>query len=126
MLGQQSVDVAECLMGHHGYLTEAYRKYPNPEKTLAEFYKQNEHLLWIFTEAEEITKLKKELDERFETLQALNEKLQLENLDLRRHLQEQTERIKVLEELAHEAKGIFDFLEKQGIVPQSFTEKEGG
>jgi len=42
-----SVDVVEALMGHSGYLTEVYRKYPDPEKTLKELYQSGEHTLII-------------------------------------------------------------------------------
>ena len=109
------VDIVEALMGHEGYLTEVYRRYS--EEDLAKFYKQGEPSILVFTETNQIIRLRREIDERFKTLQALNEKLQLENLDLRQKLQEQEQRLRQLEELCHEAKRIFDFLEKQGIVP---------
>jgi len=39
------VDVVEVLMGHEGYLTDAYRRLPT--KQLAEYYSKYEHLLYI-------------------------------------------------------------------------------
>ena len=47
-LGKYSIDLTEALMGHEGYLTEVYRKYPNPEKELGEFYKKHMHELCVF------------------------------------------------------------------------------
>ena len=42
------LDVTETLMGHQGYLTEVYRRYPSPEKTLVEFYLKGEESVTIF------------------------------------------------------------------------------
>jgi len=116
------VDITEALIGHEGYLTEVYRRHS--EEDLAKFYKQGEPSILVFTEADQIIKLRREIDERFKTLQALNEKLQLENLDLRQKLQKQEKRVEFLEELAKEAKQIFDFLEKQGVIPPLPLKKE--
>jgi integrase len=83
------VDVVEALMGHEGYLTTVYRKYPDPEKTLAEFYLQAEHTILITTETGDVTKLKKEMEEtkkkaedRAETLQDIVNGLNAKNLKL--------------------------------------------
>lgn len=88
MLGKISVDMAEALMGHQGYLTEVYRKYPEPEKTLSEFYKQNEHLLLIFTDTSEIVKRQNELEERNRQLQQIINGLVYENMQLKTKLNE--------------------------------------
>lgn len=45
------LDVTEAIMGHSGYLTSVYRVYPNPEKTLAEFYLKGESSVTIFGES---------------------------------------------------------------------------
>jgi len=60
--GAFSVDEAEALMGHEGYLTAVYRKYPDPEKTLAEFYEKVEPSLAIFgSPAIDLEKVKEEV-----------------------------------------------------------------
>jgi hypothetical protein len=73
------VDVVEALMGHEGYLTEVYRRYS--QEDLAKFYKQGEPSLFIFTEAEEVGKLRVEIEERNKQLQTLVNGLTAENLE---------------------------------------------
>ena len=80
------IDVAEAIMGHEGYLTEVYRKYPDPEKTLAEFYLKGEHVLLAFTEAGEVSKLRQEIEERNRQLQTLVNGLTAENMELKARL----------------------------------------
>jgi integrase len=75
------VDVAEALMGHEQYLTEVYRRYSMED--LAKFYKQGESALLVFTEAEEIGKLRVEVEERNKQLQTLVNGLTSENLELK-------------------------------------------
>ena len=75
------VDVVEALMGHEGYLTEVYRRYSVED--LARFYKQGEPALLIFTEAQEVSKLRAEVEERNRQLQALVNGLTAENLELK-------------------------------------------
>ncbi|MCD6530740.1 tyrosine-type recombinase/integrase [Candidatus Bathyarchaeota archaeon] len=122
------VDVVEALMGHEGYLTEVYRRYS--EEDLAKFYKQGEASILVFTEAEEIIKLRKEIDERFKTLQALNEKLQLENLDLRQKNLELKSRVKKLEDdfknLEIKLKDLFKELAVSLIIDSSILEEVKG
>jgi len=48
------VDVVKTMMGRKGYLTEASRKYS--VENLSRFFKQDETLKLIFTEAEEVGK----------------------------------------------------------------------
>jgi integrase len=77
--GMVSVDMAEALMGHSGYLTDVYRKYPNAEETLADFYKQIEPSLEVFGRTgEQFSQLKEETT----GLQAVVNRLTLENLSL--------------------------------------------
>jgi len=63
------VDVVEALMGHEGYLTDVYRRYSMED--LAKFYKQGESALLSFTEAEEVSKLRAEVNERNEEFKNL-------------------------------------------------------
>jgi len=90
------VDVAEALMGHEGYLTEVYRKYPDPEKTLGDFYRRGEHVLLIFTEAAEIGKLRQEIEERNRQLQTLVNGLTAENIQLKEKMKELNDSIQDL------------------------------
>jgi len=79
------VDVVEALMGHEGYLTTVYRKYPNPEQ-LAELYLQAEHTILITTETGDVTKLKKEMEDRAGDLQAIVNGLTAKNFDLEKEV----------------------------------------
>ena len=75
------VDVVEALMGHEGYLTEVYRRYT--QEDLAKFYLQGESSLLVFTEAEEVSRLRVEVEERNKQLQTLANGLASENLELK-------------------------------------------
>ena len=82
------IDVVEALMGHGGYLTEVYRRYTVED--LAKFYLQGESALLVFTEAEQVTKLRQEVEERNKNLNSLiitltskNERLETENLEIK-------------------------------------------
>ena len=78
------MDAVEALMGHEGYLKEVYRRYSVED--LARFYKQGEPALLIFTEAEEVGKLRAELEERNKQLQTLVNDLTAEKLELKSRL----------------------------------------
>jgi len=103
-LGALSVDMTEALMGHEGYLTEAYRRYPNPEETLAEFYKKGEHLLLIFTEAGEVNKLRVEVEEKNRQLQQIINGLVSENMELKQKMQTADEKLRQVEDTLQEIK----------------------
>lgn len=75
------VDVVEALMGHERYLTEVYRRYSVEQ--LAEFYLKGEHALLVFTETQEVSKIRKEIEERNQQLQTLVNGLTSENLELK-------------------------------------------
>jgi len=75
------VDVVEALMGHEGYLTEVYRRYSMEQ--LAKFFLQGESALLVFAEAEEVSKLRVEVDEKNKQLQTLVNGLTAENLELK-------------------------------------------
>jgi integrase len=78
------VDVAEALMGHEGYLTEVYRRYTTED--LAKFYLQGEPALFVLTEAEEVAKLRVEVEDKNKQLQTVMNGLATENLDLRQRV----------------------------------------
>jgi FtsZ-binding cell division protein ZapB len=59
------VDKVEALMGHEGYLTNAYRRYTN--KQLAEYYLKNERLLYISMSDEDIEEVKNQLEKKFDS-----------------------------------------------------------
>jgi integrase len=71
------VDVVEALMGHEGYLTEVYRRYTVED--LQKFYLQGESALLVFTEAQEVTKLRQEMKQENEQLKSLYIKMSAEN-----------------------------------------------
>ncbi|MCD6264078.1 tyrosine-type recombinase/integrase [Candidatus Bathyarchaeota archaeon] len=107
------VDVVEALMGHEGYLTEVYRRYSREE--LAQFYLKGEHTVLIFTEAAEIGRLRREIEERNQQLQALVNGLTAENLELRSRLaqlelQHAEFRKRVLKEVQELKKMILDLM----------------
>ena len=80
-LGRINRDMAEVLMGHSGYLTKSYRRYDSEE--LAEWYKANEHLLLVFTDTTEITKLKESVDKSLENTHKLLESALIDNANLK-------------------------------------------
>jgi len=102
------VDVAEALMGHEQYLTEVYRRYTAED--LAKFYLQGEPALLVFTEAEEVGKLRVEVEEGKKQLQTLvngltakSLKLEQENMDLKNRIQLTEQKLAELEKLIREA-----------------------
>lgn len=80
------VDVTEALMGHEGYLTEVYRRYS--EEDLAKFYLEGEPAILVFTEAGEINKLRREIEERNRQLQTLVNGLTSENMELKEKIKD--------------------------------------
>jgi len=95
------VDVVEALMGHEAYLTEVYRRYSAED--LAKFYSQGEAALLIFTEAEEVSKLRVEVEEGKKQLQDVVNTLVVENTDLKRRIQLAEKKIEEIEKLVKEA-----------------------
>lgn len=119
------VDVTEALMGHEGYLAEVYRRYSMED--LAKFYLQGEPALLVFTEAEEVSKLKVEVEERNKQLQTLVNGITAENLELesrvskmelehtslkKENLDLETKMEKTDQKLAEMEKSIYEVLEK--------------
>lgn len=76
-------DIVEALMGHEGYLQDVYKKYPNPEKTLAEYYVKGEHALLVFAESEEVTKIRGEIEKGKTELQETLNLVMKENIMLK-------------------------------------------
>ncbi len=95
------VDVVEALMGHEAYLTEVYRRYSAED--LAKFYTQGESALLIFTEAEEVSKLRVEVEEGKKQLQNIVNTLVAENTDLRHRIGLAERKLAELEKLVKEA-----------------------
>lgn len=62
------VDIVESLMGHSGYLTDAYRRFT--KKQMGEYYKKAEHLVTL-TMPEDLEDLRQEQTEQKEVLTAL-------------------------------------------------------
>jgi len=124
------VDVVEALMGHEGYLTEVYRRYSLEE--LAKFYKQGEYTLLIFTEAEEVGRLRAEIEERNKQLQTLINGLTAENLKLKSRIEQLEKELKefkellpkqTIEELKELSKWRKEFIKK--LPSEHVIEKEG-
>jgi predicted nucleic acid-binding Zn-ribbon protein len=63
------------------HLTEVYRRHTQEDP--AKFYLQSEALLLTFTEAEEVSRLRAEVEERNKQLQTLANGLASENLELK-------------------------------------------
>jgi len=89
------VDVVEALMGHERYLTEVYRRYSVEQ--LAEFYVKGEHALLVFTEAQELGKIREEIEECNTQLQTLVNGLTSENIEFRNRISEHNLKITKVE-----------------------------
>jgi integrase len=88
-------DVVEALMGHEGYLTEAYRRYSMDE--LMQFYHDGEHALCIFGGGSVV-------EGRIEQLVRDGVKdmivdLELENQQLKRRLDKQDQKLAAIEQM---------------------------
>jgi integrase len=74
-------DVVEALMGHEGYLTGEYRRYDVSE--LAKHYTQGEHVLHVFSDGEQVGRLRQEVEAKNQQLQTLVNGLATENMTLK-------------------------------------------
>lgn len=111
------VDVVEALMGHEGYLTEVYRRYSVED--LAKFYLKGESSLLVFTEAEEVSKLRVEVEESNRELQTLvntlaskSMRLEEENKDLKHRIQMTEGKLSKLESEFAEVRKVLAELEQ--------------
>jgi hypothetical protein len=82
MGGEINVDATEQLMGHRGYLTGEYRDIA--ESKLAEFYLRLEPIIAIFSNTEEVMKIKEEENH----LQVIMNSLLSENQEFKRKFSE--------------------------------------
>jgi len=78
------IDVVEALMGHEEHLTKVYRKYTVQD--LGKFYLKGESALLVFTEVQEVTKLRQEVEERNQSLKTDFISLSTKNLNLENKL----------------------------------------
>ncbi len=83
------VDIVEALMGHEGYLTDAYRRYT--KKQMAEYYQKAEHLVTI-SMPKEIQEMESEFRGELDKNRKLVEDLVLENKDLKKQNEEMKKR----------------------------------
>jgi integrase len=108
------VDVVEALMGHEGYLTEVYGRYSLED--LRKFYLKGESALLVFTHAQEVTKLRQEVDERNKNLQTIVNGLTAENLEMNSKMArvelENLGMKKTMQELAVKMNAVIEKLEK--------------
>lgn len=76
-------DIVEALMGHSGYLDEAYRRFTKKQR--AEYYKKGEHLLTIQI-PKEIKEIESEFKHELDRNRKLIEDLVIENRELKERL----------------------------------------
>jgi len=97
------VDIVEALMGHEGYLTEAYRRYTKAQ--MAEYYLKNEHYITI-AQNQSVEAIKKEItNEMNEAIKGLvveNQGLQSKNKELEDKLTRLEKVVKVVAKVAME------------------------
>jgi integrase/exonuclease VII small subunit len=91
------VDIVESMMGHEGYLVEAYRKYS--QEDLADFYKKGEHTLLVFGNGKDLAKLRLEVEEKNKQLQQIINGLVSENLQLKERIKKLEDGFKEIQEL---------------------------
>lgn len=79
------VDIVEALMGHEGYLTQAYRRYTRDQ--VAEYYKKAEGMITLQLPAKEIGKATEEIRAEMHDQQQSIAHLAIKNEQLERELQ---------------------------------------
>ena len=94
------LDIAEALMGHSGYLTEAYRRYTH--KQIADWYKKCEHAVTIYG-SPEAEMLKRKLKEKEEELRRKEEELQQRFKEMQQQLMSEIEMKLRQESIIHRA-----------------------
>lgn len=97
------VDIVEALMGHEGYLTEAYRRYTKAQ--MAEYYLKNERYITI-AQNQSVEAIKKEItsemNEAIKGLVVENQGLQSKNKELEDKLTRLEKVVKVVAKVAME------------------------
>jgi integrase len=113
------VDIVEALMGHSGYLTEAYRRYT--QKQMAQFYQNTEYLLYV-SMPQDIQRIESEFKEELNTNRKLIQDVVLENNDLRKEVKSMREVLDKLAEAASKNEGsdgiFFDRENKKIVIKQ--------
>ncbi len=85
------VDVVEALMGHEGYLTQAYRRYS--QEQLAELYEKAMHTIAVFDLPADTRDLEERLAEKDEEIYYLKKEMKEVKVDMeQRQKQEQEQR----------------------------------
>jgi len=107
------VDIVEALMGHEAFLSDVYRRYP--KEKLAEKYLKGEHTLSVFTDVEQVSKLRQEVkdgleeeEKRGDELQKLVNGLTTENLAMGKRLKKLENDFKLIESVIGETKSIIE------------------
>ncbi|OPY38770.1 MAG: site-specific tyrosine recombinase XerD [Methanoregula sp. PtaU1.Bin051] len=83
-------DIVEALMGHEGYLTQAYRRYTREQ--MAEFYQKAEGLVTIHVSTKDISRLETEVKKEMRNQQEVIAALSVQNQQMRSELKEYQER----------------------------------
>jgi integrase len=107
------VEIVEALMGHEGYLTEAYRRYTINQ--MAEYYKKAEHLVTIQI-PREIAEIGSEFRQELDKNRKLIEDLIIENREFRRKNAELEERLKKVEDEIKMANELFKEIAESGML----------
>ncbi len=97
------VDIVEALMGHEGYLTDAYRRYTRSQ--MAEYYKKNEHHITLAQNRplEEVKKeISAEMNQAIKNLVVENQALGAKNQVLEDKLTRLEKVVKVISKVAME------------------------
>lgn len=89
------LDVVEALMGHEGYLTEAYRRYSAED--LAKLYQEHSHVLAVFSNGQDAARIRAEYEEGnkqlIKALQDLAAESRAKQQELEGKLKKQDERM---------------------------------
>ncbi len=78
------VDIVEALMGHEGYLTQAYRRYSREQ--MAEYYRKGEQMITMSLSAKEMGRLESAIKKEMEDQQQSIAHLASKNEELEREL----------------------------------------
>ena len=111
------VDIVEALMGHEGYLTEAYRRYS--KKQMAEYYLKGEHLVTVQM-PKEIHEIESEFKEELNKNRKLIEDLILENREIRKENEELKRQI---EEINKQLEFLFKVIKEKPEVVMKEIER---
>jgi integrase len=114
------LDFVEELMGHTGYLTKAYRRHEEDE--LAEFYRQGEHALRIFSDVGDVTKLRQEISSQVSTQL---DTVTAENANLKERLQKLENRMKHWETGSKKFMGLKDPEELDKLIANIVEKRVG-